>query len=112
MTTFFLFFELKDHCQLKQTIDVAENYFVNKEYSAAMHLYKSLMLQYDSFKLARSRVIQCCFVLAENDLEFYDYGLSFVKAKMKFHDSEIEELARYLPNEYLKIEFRSIFVKA
>lgn len=112
VTSFFLFLEIKDHCQLKSRINEAERYFVNKDYSVALCMYKSLMLQYYFFSQARTRVVQCCFALAENNPEFYDDGLSFLMEKISFRTEEIEEFARYLPSEQKKNEFRSIFVRA
>ena len=112
MTPTFLFTELKLHWDLKNRIAEAEQYFKDKNYLQAMQLYSALVSQYKSFNEARRRVIQSCFALAQDEPGLYEHGLSYVYAQQKFKDSEIEELAYYLPTDQKKAEFRSIFVKA
>lgn len=111
VTPTFLCTEFKKHRDVKNKMNEAEDCFIHKDYFNALRLYSFLCSQYNSLELARTRTVQSCFALVNTDPEFYDYGLSFLKNK-KFKNSEIDELAFYLPNEHQKNEFKSIFVEA
>ncbi|MGB8468121.1 MAG: hypothetical protein WCE21_03875 [Candidatus Babeliales bacterium] len=87
----------------------AERYFIHKQYSEAIYLYNSLLVQHRSYDHARKRVIQGCFALAKDTPNFYNNGLSFLQTDRGLTDPEIEDLAMYLPTDEQKNEFRSIF---
>lgn len=103
----FVLIELPRHRILKNKIDIAENYFRNKDYWNALYCYTKLFEEHKYFNRAKTRVAQSCFACSADNEELYHCGLSLLHGQFK--DEEIKDLASYLPTKQKRKEFKSLF---
>jgi hypothetical protein len=66
VTSVFFWTEFAQRRKLKNRIDMAERYFINNDYFAAMCQYIILLKEYESFYQARKRIIQSYFCIEQD----------------------------------------------